>query len=419
MLGLTIVILLPDLAGVCRYRNITMNQTSSVTDRARLLYKTQIGWRRHLHQYPELSNREFKTTAFIGKVLKKCGYRLMKVNYPTGVIAELRGKDKGPTVAIRADIDALPVTEKTAVPFKSRVPGVMHACGHDVHTAVALGVAALLAEQRNGLNGNVRFIFQPAEEMPPGGAQYMIASGAMKGVDVIFGLHVEPQLQVGKIGLRDGAVFAANFDFDVIIHGRGGHGARPNLGIDAIVVAAEVINRVQHIVSREIDPIDPVVISFGEIQGGTARNVIADTVRLVGTARWLSEKLNGRIPSMITRAITSICASYGATCEIVDIGCYPLLKNDPAVNAIYRRNWEKLFGKGKIDLTDPVLGSEDFAGYLERVPGSMFRLGIMNKKIKADRPWHSTFFKVDEEAIFYGTALLTAATLDYMENGGK
>ncbi len=392
-----------------------MTMYPDIRDRARRLHATQIAWRRHLHQHPELSNREFKTTKFLKKELKKLGLKLLKVNYPTGVIAELSGRRKGPTVAIRADIDALPVTERTAVPFKSTVPGVMHACGHDAHTSVVLGVATLLAERREELNGNVRFIFQPSEETPPGGARHMIASGAMKNVAVIFGLHVEPHLQVGKIGLRDGSVFAANWDFDVIVHGRGGHGARPHMGIDAIVVAAQVINRVQQMVSRETDPIEPVVVSFGEIHGGTARNVVAETVRMTGTARWLSEKLDRRIPSMLKRAIASVGVSYGARCEIVDIGSYPLLKNDPSVNAIYRRSWEQLFGRGKIALTEPVLGSEDFARYLDCAPGAMFRLGIMNKKIKADQPWHSAYFKVDEEAIYYGTALLTAATLDYLE----
>jgi len=391
----------------------------SILDRARRLHKTQVGWRRHLHRHPELSNREFETTEFIRRELKKLGLKLLKVNYPTGVIAELTGIQRGPTVAIRADIDALPVTEMTKVPFKSTVPGVMHACGHDVHTSVVLGVAALLAERKQELKGHIRFIFQPSEETPPGGARPMIASGALKDVDVIFGLHVDPHLQVGRIGLRDGSVFAANYDFDVIIHGRGGHGARPHMGIDAIVVAAQVVNRVQHLVSRDMDPIDPLVISFGEIYGGTARNVVAETVRLVGTARWLSEKLDGKVRSMLKRVITSTCASYGAKCEIVDIGSYPLLKNEPIVNGIYRRNWEKLFGKRSIAVTEPVLGSEDFACYVAKVPGAMFRLGVRNKRIKANHPWHSAMFKVDEEAIYYGTALLTAATLDYMENGKR
>ena len=396
-----------------------MKTEASFLGRARQLYKTQLTWRRHLHRHPELSNQEFKTTEFIRKELKALGLKLLKVNYPTGVIAELTGARSGPTVAIRADIDALPILERTDIPFRSTVPGVMHACGHDVHTSVVLGAAALLSEMRKELCGNVRFIFQPSEETPPGGAIEMIASGAMKNVSVIFGLHVDPHLQVGKIGLRDGSVFAANWDFDVIIRGRGGHGARPHLAVDAIAVAAQAVNRVQHIISRESDPIEPLVVSFGEIHGGTARNVVADTVQMTGTARWLSEKLDGKVEKMIAGAIKSVCRSYSATCEIIDIGSYPLLKNAPPVNAIYRRNWEQLFGTGKISITEPVLGSEDFASYLTKAPGSMFRLGVMNKKIKSDQPWHSAFFKVDEEAIFYGTSLLTASTLDYLESTRK
>lgn len=392
-----------------------MKTDTSFLGRARQLYKAQLIWRRHLHRHPELSNQEFKTTEFIRRELKALGLKLLKVNYPTGVIAELTGARRGPTVAIRADIDALPVLERTDIPFRSTVPGVMHACGHDVHTTVVLGTAALLSEMKRDLCGNVRFIFQPSEETPPGGAIEMIASGAMKDVAVIFGLHVDPHLQVGRIGLRDGSVFAANWDFDVIIHGKGGHGARPHLAVDAIAVAAQAVNRVQHIISRESDPIEPLVVSFGEIHGGTARNVVAESVQMTGTARWLSEKLDGKVEKMIASAIKSVCQSYSARCEIKDIGSYPLLKNTPSVNTIYRRNWEKLFGLGKISVTEPVLGSEDFASYLTKAPGSMFRLGVMNKKIKADQPWHSAFFKVDEEAIFYGTSLLTASTLEYLE----
>lgn len=396
-----------------------MKIESSFLGRARRLFKTQLEWRRHLHRHPELSNQEFKTTEFVRKELKTLGLKPLKVNYPTGVIAELAGAHSGPTVAIRADIDALPILERTDLPFRSTVPGVMHACGHDVHTTVVLGAAALLSEMKKDLYGNVRFIFQPSEETPPGGAIEMIASGAMKNVSVIFGLHVDPHLQVGRIGLRDGSVFAANWDFDVIIRGKGGHGARPHLAVDAIAVAAQAVNRVQHIVSRESDPIEPLVVSFGEIHGGTARNVVADSVQMTGTARWLSEKLDGKVEKLIAGAIKSVCRSYGAQCEIVDIGTYPLLKNTPSVNAIYCRSWEKLFGAGKISVTEPVLGSEDFASYLTKAPGSMFRLGVMNKKIKADQPWHSAFFKVDEEAIFYGTSLLTASTLDFLESKRK
>jgi len=385
----------------------------------RKVHAAQVKWRRHIHQYPEISNEEFETTAFLRKQVKRLGLKILPLKMPTGLLAEIRGSKSGPTVAIRADIDALPVLEQTGLPFASKIKGRMHACGHDLHTATVLGTAAVLTKMREHLAGNVRFLFQPAEETPPGGARPMIANGALKNVATIFGIHTDPHLAVGKIGLRDGPAMASVYDFDLIIKGKGGHAARPHTAVDAIVIAAEVVGSIQKIVSREIDPVTPVAVTFGRIEGGTARNVVADRVTLVGTARTFSKAARKRVPALIRRTVSGVCRAHGAGFEIIEAASYPVLVNDPATNRLFARNQELLFGKNRVTEAQTVLGGEDFACYLQKVPGAWMRLGVMNKQIGADQPWHSPRFIVDEEAMYYGTALLVAATLDYMERRAK
>ncbi len=347
------------------------------------------------------------------RLVQKMGLRILPIPLETGLVAEIIGRLPGKTVAIRTDIDALPISEQTKLPFKSKIPGRMHACGHDVHMAVVLGVAALLEKGREKLHGRVRFLFQPAEEMPPGGAQVMIEQGAIEGVRMIFGLHVDSTLPVGKIGLRDGATMASVTDFDIIVRGKAGHAAKPHTGVDAIAVAAEIVEAIQKVVSRETDPAQPVVVTFGTIHGGVARNVIADEVVLQGTARTLSKSLSKQLPQRIRKIAVSIAKAHGATAEMNIIAGYPILHNTPHVNRLLAREFEALFGKGKIAETEPSLGGEDFARYLEHIPGAMFRLGVGNKNIGADKPWHSPYFMVDEQAIFYGTALLTATVFGF------
>ncbi len=398
------------------------NTTCSFPDilkRARRLHSQQVKWRRHLHRYPELSFKEYKTTAYLADVARKLGLAIQPIKMPTGLLAELRGGEPGPTVAIRTDMDALPVLEQTALSFRSRNDGCMHACGHDIHMAVVLGVAAVLSRLKETLPGVVRFIFQPGEEMPPGGARPMIENGALEDVDVIFGLHVDPTVPVGRIGLRDGVTMGSVTDFDLTIHGRGGHAARPHETVDAIAVASEVIQAIQQVVSREIDPITPVVVSFGRIEGGGARNVIADRVKLTGTARALSAKASKELTRRIERVGNAVCRARSARMEMTIEGFYPPLANHPEANRILGRCYRGLFPKGKLDLTPQVLGGEDFACYLERVRGAMFRLGIRNSRIGADKPWHSPEFVADEEALVVGTSLLAASVLDYLDGIAK
>lgn len=379
----------------------------------------QVDLRRNLHQYPELSTKEFRTTELLTDAMRKLGLQLLPVKTETGLLAELTGSVAGPTAAVRTDIDALPITEQTGLAFASKNPGCMHACGHDMHMAVIWGVAAVLNAMRDQVKGTVRFIFQPAEELPPGGARPMIESGAIDDVSAIFGLHVDPRTPTGKISLRDGPTMAAVNDFDLIIRGRSSHAARPHQGVDAITTAAELIEALQKVISREVDPINPTVITFGQIEGGVARNVIADEVRVKGTARTLSPSVAKSVIRLIRRVAQNIGRARGALIEMRLVADYPVLSNDPKVNRVFARNMELLYGKGKVETTELMLGGEDFACYLEKVPGAMVRIGIMNKKIKADKPWHSPKFIADENALPIGTALLTAAVLDTLTNGIK
>lgn len=390
------------------------NLSEEIKRNCQTVAKQQLLWRRHFHRFPELSNQEFSTTKKIKEIAKKLGLKILPLKTETGVLAEITGKKKGRTVAVRTDIDALPITEQVTLPFSSENTGRMHACGHDMHMATVLGTAAVLSKMKDELNGTVRFIFQPAEEMPPGGARPMIENGALNDVSMIFGLHVDPQLTTGNISIRDGVTMASVVDFDIIVHGRGGHAARPHLSVDAIATAAEVIESIQKVVSRDINPISPVVITFGQIVGGVARNVIADRVVLTGTARTLSASISKAVPKLIKRTATAVCRGRGARAEMKIIASYPVLSNHSGANRIIAEAFQSVAPRKKIQLTPQGMGGEDFACYLEKVPGAMFRLGIRNKKIGAVKPWHSPLFIADENAMPLGTSVLTSAVLNYL-----
>lgn len=401
---------------IFRNKIVTTSQTphQKILNLAKAHFKQQVSWRRYLHRHPEIANEETGTTAYLQKQVAKLKLKQLPIKMATGLLAELKGNQSGPVVALRTDIDALPITELTNLPYASETVGRMHACGHDMHMAAVLGAAAILSELKDELPGRVRFIFQPAEECPPGGARPMIANGALKNVEMIFGLHVDPELPTAKISLRDGPTMAAVIDFDLIIHGVGSHAARPHTGVDAIVAAAEVVESLQKIVARETDPFDSVVITIGHIEGGQARNIIADQVTIKGTARTLSPGLCRKLPKLIKRTASAICKARGAKLEMTLIADYPTLANDPGANAILKRNFSRLFGVKKIPESPQSMGGEDFACYLEKIPGAMFRLGIRNKKIGADKSWHSPHFVADENSLVYGSATLAAAAFDFL-----
>ena len=397
-----------------------MTDNKQILELAEEIKPLQVEIRRHIHQNPELAFREFQTTKYIKGILKNNGIKINPLKMRTGVCAVINPKCKK-AVAIRSDIDALPITEKTDVPFKSRNAGVMHACGHDVHMATVLGTAIILNKLRSQINAGVKFLFQPAEEQPPGGAKEMIENGVLKNpaVKVIFGLHVDPNVSVGRIGLRDGPTMSSVMDFDIEIIGRGGHAARPHAAIDAVAVAAEVIDSLQKVVSRELNPLKPGLITIGVIEGGTVRNVIAEKVILKGTARTLHGDTQKWLPKLIRRTIDGVCKARGAKFKLDILSGYPVMVNHQNANSILRDSWIELFGKStryKIEVTPMTLGGEDFAYFVSKIPGSMFRLGVKNKKIGADKSWHASDFMVDEEAMFYGTALLCSAVIRSCEN---
>jgi len=375
--------------------------------------------RRQIHQYPETAFEEHKTGQLLREHLSRLGLLITENIAQTGFTALLEGSRSGRTVAYRSDMDALPVKEETGLPYKSRVDGKMHACGHDVHMSIAVGVASILAEIRSELSGSVKFIFQPAEETPPGGAIAMIDDGVLKSpdVDAIFGLHVDPEIDVGRIGIRDGVMMAGVIDFDLLIHGRGGHAAFPHKCIDSIVLASNLVGQLQTVVSRQIDPLEPAVLTFGKISGGTARNVIAGDVLLEGTMRGVSKKTLVQMKKIIENTWRNVTKAYGASLDIEYYTGYPPLINDRGVNQAFRQSARELYGrKSVIEIGVPLMGAEDFARYLEHVPGAMMRLGVRNKEIDAVYPWHHGKFQVDENAIAVGMAVCSKAIYDFLES---
>ena len=358
--------------------------------------------RRHIHAHPELSGLENQTAILISGYLKNIGWRVRESIGKTGLIAEFGPEDKG-FIGLRVDMDALPIMEKTSLSFSSKVDGVMHACGHDIHISVGLGVAKMIKEMQ--LNFGTRIIFQPAEEIARG-ARWMIEDGATNDLIQILGIHVFPELSVGTIGIKEGSLTAAAGELQVEIQGKSGHGARPYEGVDAIWVASKVISGIQELITRKLNPLDPFVLTFGKINGGNAYNVIADKVKLVGTVRCTNPELFKNVDAWLNENISSIINSCGAQASIKFREITPPVNNDTKINNVLRDSGIKVLGKKNvIELQKPSLGAEDFAEFLKEVPGAMFRLGVSGKKGCA--PLHSSKFDPDERAIVVGIKVLT------------
>ncbi len=377
-----------------------------------------IALRRHLHAHPELSGNEHQTAALVAGELRGLGWRVREGVGRTGVLAEL-GPERDaagvptPLVALRVDMDALPVEERSGLPFASRHQGVMHACGHDIHTTVGLGVARLLAPLADRLSARVRLLFQPAEETAQGAA-WMLADGAMDGVEALFGVHVFPSLPVGTIGVRSGSLTAAAGELEVEVLGEGGHGARPHQSTDAIWIAARVVSGLQEAISRRLDALNPVVVSFGRIEGGKAFNVIADHVRLLGTVRCLDLELHAELPGWIEDTVHALCKGHGGAARVRYRCISPPVHNDPALTELVADAATELLGRGQVRwLEQPSLGAEDFAELQRDTPGTMFRLGVAGPQ--GCPPLHNSGFNPDEGCLAVGVEVLAASLLRWME----
>ncbi|MBM3307578.1 MAG: amidohydrolase [Candidatus Eisenbacteria bacterium] len=374
--------------------------------------------RRQIHMYPELGYEERRTSALVAETLQGLGLEVKTGVAKTGVVGFLRGARAGKTVAMRADMDALPIAEQNDVPYRSRVDGVMHACGHDGNTTIVLGAAMLLVPRRGELAGSVKFIFQPSEEAPPGGAQPMIDAGVMKNpkVDAVLGVHVDPSIDAGRIGVRDGPMMAAADDFRFAVLGEASHGAKPHLGVDAIALSGQVIQALQTIPSRRINPVHPVVLTLGTIKGGYRRNVIADRVDVEGTARTLNAKDRAEVEKLIGTTLAHVTKSGGGGYEYEYERGYPVLISDPGVTELVREATRDVLGRrGVVEIDEPSMGGEDFAYFLNAAPGMMMRLGVRNKEKGFTHPWHHPRFDLDERGLWAGAAVMARAAVMLLE----
>ena len=379
--------------------------------RARRVLPAMRAWRVAFHEEPELSLHEEKTRAKVVAALDELGIPYRTFDDFPGVVGTIGGDRGGPVVALRADMDGLPVTEATGLPFASHFPGRMHACGHDVHMTCLLGAASLLAKNPGSVAGPVRLLFQPAEEEGHvGGALPLIERGCLERPKVAYvvGQHVDPSLPLGRVGWRVGPTMAAADHFRLTVRGRGGHASTPHQGPDAIVVASEIVTGLQALVSRVRDPLDPVVVSVGSVHGGTRNNILPDEVVLEGTVRTLRAETRDQMEWALRRRVRALAASLGARVRIAYQRGYPTLVNDPAAT---RRVAEALaveLGRGNVvEVEHPLMGAEDFSRYLERVPGTFLRLGVGVPGRPASL--HSATFAPDERALVVGAATLAAA----------
>jgi len=387
---------------------------AQIKDLAANLAPRLIKIRRHLHSHPELSGQEQQTAAYVAGVLSSCGLQVKEGVGKVGVVGELPGGADPRLLAIRTDMDALPIREQTDLAFTSRQPGVMHACGHDVHTTVGLGTAMVLSQLEQTLPGSIRFLFQSAEEIAQG-ALWMVQDGVMEDVSGILSVHVFPSIPAGVVGIRYGALTAAADDLELTILGESGHGARPHEAIDAIWIASQIITTLQQAISRTQNPLRPVVLTIGQINGGRAPNVIADQVQLLGTVRSLHPETSAALPAWIEQIVGNLCQTYGARYELNYRRGTPSVQNDKALTQLLEASARAAWGTQGVQIIhEPSLGAEDFSIYLQHAPGSMFRLGVGFRE-KHNYPLHHPQFEVDETAIVTGVVTLAYAACQYWQ----
>ena len=405
-----------------------------VEERAAAIDGKVVAWRRDIHEHPELGNREFRTAQLVAEHLRALGMDVQTEVAHTGVVGILRGGRPGPLVALRADMDALPVTEMVDLPFASKVRaqysgqdvGVMHACGHDTHVAILMGVAELLAGMRDELPGNVMFIFQPAEEGPPpgeeGGAALMLEEGLFATKPAaVFGLHTTSSMNVGTIGYRAGGMLASADQLGIVVRGRQTHGAYPWQGVDPVLVSAHIVTALQSVVSRRLDiTTAPAVVTIAQINGGVRWNIIPDSVMMGGTIRALDPAMRASIHEMVKRTAEHVAASFGATAEVTIPPGLPVTMNDPALTEWGLATLRRVAGTDNVVERPAVLGAEDFSFYAEQVPGMFIWLGGTPADVDpTDAPAnHSPLFYVDEAALPLGMRALAGLAVDYMQTGG-
>jgi len=377
---------------------------------------TVLAARRHIHQYPELSFEEKETASFVADRLRSLGYAPQTNIAGYGVKVVLNGGRPGRTVALRADMDALPLHEPTGLPFASSRPGAMHACGHDAHTAMLLGAAQAILEIRDELVGNVVFLFQPAEEKPPGGALPMIEAGVLEdpSVDCVFGLHQSPTYDVGQFGVTGGPRSASSDTFRVSIISKGGHAARPHATADPIAAAGMAIAGIHQIASRRLSAMQPVVITIGTIHGGTKENIIPELVTMSGTVRCFDEAIRREVPEMIRNVAETAAAMFGAAATLDYEYGYPVTKNDDAMAAVARRAAERVFGSANVLTPEPAMPSEDFSYFLQRVPGAFASIGAGTPGATNRGSTHSPSFILDESALPLGVAFYLSLVSDLL-----
>jgi amidohydrolase len=392
-----------------------MAQGTEILEQTAKLKQQMTDWRRDFHQNPELGFEEERTSGIVAEHLEQLGLEVRRGVGRTGVVGLLRGKQPGPTIALRADMDALPIQDQKTVDYHSKVAGKAHLCGHDAHTSILMGTARFLSEMGTPERGNIKFIFQPAEE-GLAGAKKMMDDGVLTGpkVDAIAGLHVFPFLPTGRITATRGLGCAASDRIRIKIIGKGGHAAYPHQTIDSVTVTGQVITALQQIASRQVNPLDPIVITIGTIHGGFASNVIAPEVEMHGTVRTMNPALREQMPEKIEKVIKGVTEAFGASYEFVyDMG-YPSIINDDNMVDLVLDTSDQVLGTGKYEVVQPTMGGEDFSYYTQEVPGVFFRLGVGNELKHAVYPLHHPLFDLDEDALPIGVAMLSSVALNYL-----
>jgi len=375
-----------------------------------------VAWRRHLHRHPELSFQEMNTARFVEETLRSIDSRLeISRPTPTSVVARLIGSKPGRTLALRADMDALPIQEENGFEFASATPGVMHACGHDGHTAMLLAAVQLLSARRGQLHGEIRFIFQHAEELPPGGAVELVEAGVMDGVDWVFGEHLASQLPLGQIGVAYGDMAASPDNFTIVIKGYGGHAGFPHRAVDTIAIGAQIVANAQHIVSRYTNPLDRLVVSVTQFTAGASHNVIPDSAVLKGTVRSFGEQVRQDARDQLLRIVQGIASAHGAEFDFDYVFGYKPVVNDEALTRVLEEAAVELVGRDAVVLSPPGMSGEDFSAYQQKAPGTFVNIGAGNPEKGIVFPHHHPKFTFDEDALATGVRLFVRAAEKLLE----